>query len=162
MGAKASGRHQAAVIPFRIGAQDRIEVLLIRRKVRTKWSVPKGWIERGQTPREAAMCEAVEEAGALGELSPHPVGQFQHDKAGRKRDVQVFLLRVVQLQLQYAERRIREREWFALADAAVRARPDAVCDLIRRLPTLIRRGPRGQVAFVRTPPASADDPADAD
>ena len=62
--AENSSRHfqQASVVPFRI--RDGVtEVLLITSRKRKDWILPKGIVEPGQTPQEAAAMEALEEAG---------------------------------------------------------------------------------------------------
>lgn len=141
---------QAAVIPFRLAGDGGLEVLLIRRAGKKKWGIPKGIIEADQTAIDAAQTEAIEEAGAAGELSPGPVGSYIYTKRGAEHWVQVFLLRVIQTQEDYAESSFRVRQWFAIDDAAASVRNPDAAELIRLLPQLIRRGPRGQIGFVRT------------
>ena len=58
---------QSAVIPFRV-EDGSPSVLLITSRRRKRWGVPKGLIEEWQTPRDAALEEAYEEAGVRGDL----------------------------------------------------------------------------------------------
>lgn len=148
MGKSREGQHQAAVVPFQIAPLGGIDVLLIRRRTRSRWGIPKGWVEAGQSDADAAMREAVEEAGALGELSPRPLIEFDRDKRGHTRRVVVFLLRVLQLRDDYPEQALRDRAWFSVTEAATQAKTEPIRELIARLPNLIRRGPNGRVAFV--------------
>ena len=55
---------QAAVIPYRI-RKERVEVALVTRSAARGWIVPKGSVDQGEQPREAAIREAEEEAGLL-------------------------------------------------------------------------------------------------
>lgn len=70
--------HSAGVLLHR-GAGDALEVLLVKpggpfwqRKDVGAWQIPKGMIEPGETPKDAARREAGEELGVslLGELEP--------------------------------------------------------------------------------------------
>ncbi len=67
---------QVAVIPVR-RADGELEVCLIRRKDAEKWGIPKGFVERGDSPEEAALNEAIEEAGLKGEVRGTAIGEYQ-------------------------------------------------------------------------------------
>ena len=67
---------QVAVIPVR-RAGGALEVCLIRRKDAEKWGIPKGFVERGDSPEEAALNEAAEEAGLKGEVQGAAIGEYQ-------------------------------------------------------------------------------------
>lgn len=45
-----------------------IEWLLIKPTGKNRWQFPKGWIDAGETSREAAIREVREEGGVEGEL----------------------------------------------------------------------------------------------
>jgi 8-oxo-dGTP pyrophosphatase MutT (NUDIX family) len=49
-------------------------VLLITTRGRGRWTIPKGWPEKGLRDRDLAAKEAVEEAGVEGEVGSKPVG----------------------------------------------------------------------------------------
>lgn len=140
---------QAGAIPFRADAHGRLEVLLIRRLHKKKWGIPKGMVDFGQSVADAAQAEAVEEAGAFGELSHRSVGAFTYTKAGYRFLVHVYLLRVVESRDEFPEHRQRERAWFPLESAVTLVRHPEVGDMIRTLPNHIRKGPAGRIAFVR-------------
>lgn len=139
---------QAGVIPFRASADGTIDVLLIRRIDKKRWNIPKGMIGARKTAVEAAHHEAIEEAGAAGELSPQPIGSYGYAKDETTREVTVFLLRVIQTLDEYPEKGMRVREWFPLERAAGLVKRPAVAAMIRSLPQFIRVGPTGRVAFV--------------
>ncbi len=138
---------QAGAIPFRPSGRAGWEVLLIRRPHKRKWGIPKGLVERGQTPRSAARCETLEEAGATGQLSRRPVGAYRLRKPGRRLLVQVYLMRVTGTVDDYPEREIRERAWFPIERAAARVSRRTLADLIRTLPRYVRFGPGNRIAF---------------
>ena len=51
----------AGVVAFR--SKPSLQVLLIKHSQMGHWDFPKGWIEKGESEREAALREAKEEAG---------------------------------------------------------------------------------------------------
>ena len=108
---------QAGAIPFR-WEQGRLQICLITtRRNRRKWIIPKGAIERGDTPRQTALKEAQEEAGLLGRLIPEPLGQYQYKKLGRWLSVQVYALEVEESQEYWDEVNRRRRRWFEADEA---------------------------------------------
>lgn len=109
---------QAAVIPFR-GAGKTLEICLIRRKGSgRKWGIPKGFIDRGETPKDAALKEAFEEAGLKGRLVGGPVGSYEYEKWGATLTVTVYLMEVKDEEDDWAEVDLRERLWTSLEEAA--------------------------------------------
>jgi 8-oxo-dGTP pyrophosphatase MutT (NUDIX family) len=126
---------QAAAVPFRVGEDGGIEVLLIRRRPNGAWGIPKGVIDPGHTALEAAAIEAVEEAGVEGDLLPPALGSFEYAKFGRTCHVEVFSLRVTLVHDRYDEERLRERKWFALPEAVRRVRRPGVAPLIAQVAT---------------------------
>lgn len=139
---------QAGAIPFRLGRGGRLEILLIRRVNKKKWGIPKGMVERGQSPLEAAEAESIEEAGATGELLPQSIGAFTYTKLGCQFLVHVYLLRVREAYDIYPEHRLRERAWFPVERAVSMIRHPEVRDMIRALPKNMASGLKGSQAFV--------------
>lgn len=45
-----------------------IDVLVIQHSSHKGWSFPKGWVEAGETPQQAAIREVEEESGARAEI----------------------------------------------------------------------------------------------
>jgi 8-oxo-dGTP pyrophosphatase MutT (NUDIX family) len=109
-------RKQAGVIPFR-GAGKKLEICLIRRMGSKKWGIPKGFIERGDSSKDAALKEALEEAGLKGRLVGEAVGSYEYRKWGTSLDVTVYLMEVQEQEDDWDEADIREREWTSLEDA---------------------------------------------
>jgi hypothetical protein len=105
-------------------------------------------IDSGQSLREAAEQEAIEEAGAAGEMSPSAIGSYAYCKRGTSRLVHVFLLRVIQTLDAYTERQIRLRDWFAIEACGPIVRHAGVAELIHSIPRHIHLGPSGRIAFI--------------
>ena len=115
--------HQAAVIPYRI-RKERVEVALITTSTGKGWIVPKGSIDEGERPREAAIREAEEEAGLRGVVARKRVGRYHHTKGNNLRRVDVYLMRVTKELEHWVEDKIRRRRWMRIADAADRLREE--------------------------------------
>src|SRR4029450_4838170 len=97
-----SGRAQAAVIPFR-RRREGIEICLIRRKGDKRWKIPKGFIEPGETCEQAALKEALEEAGLNGRVVGESVGSYKYEKWGLDLKVAVYLMEVLEAEDDWEE-----------------------------------------------------------
>lgn len=109
---------QAAALPVRNG-----RVCLITSSSGKRWIIPKGLIEPDQTPGEAALQEAWEEAGLLGTLRPEPVGTFHYEKWCGACHVTVFLMQVTKAAQDWPESDLRQRSWVSLTTALERLEP---------------------------------------
>jgi len=108
---------QAAVIPYRI-RKERVEVALVTTSRGKGWVVPKGTVDDGERPREAAIREAEEEAGLLGVVPRKPLGQYLRVKGNRPCRVDVYLMRVTSVLDYWLEDKLRRRRWMRIPDAA--------------------------------------------
>jgi 8-oxo-dGTP pyrophosphatase MutT (NUDIX family) len=108
---------QAAVIPYRI-RKARVEVALITRSSGRGWIVPKGSVDHGEQPREAAIREAEEEAGLLGVVARRPIGHYRHLNGNGLCRVDVFPMRVTDALDHWLEDGLRRRRWMGIVDAA--------------------------------------------
>lgn len=123
--------HQAAVIPYRI-RKERIEVALVTTATGKGWIVPKGSVDVGERPRDAAIREAEEEAGLRGIVARKPVGCYHHEKGNDVRRVDVYAMRVTTVLERWLEDGVRRRRWMDISDAADRLRKE-MQPLIQRL-----------------------------
>ena len=98
---------QAGVIPVRDG----LVCLVTSRSRKRRWVIPKGRIERGQTPPDAAVAEAWEEAGLVGTVRSVPIGSFRYTKFDRPHLVTVYVLDVSEVHDDWPEQSERAREW---------------------------------------------------
>ena len=71
---------QASAVPFKYFNGD-IKILLITSRNEKKWIIPKGIIENHQTPRQAALAEAFEEAGVEGVLHDIKMGVYYYSRS---------------------------------------------------------------------------------
>ncbi len=111
-------KQQSAVIPFR-GTGKKLRICLIRKKgSKKKWGIPKGFIDRGETPKKSALKEALEEAGLKGRVVGEPVGSYKYQKWGTTLAVTVYLMAVKGEEDEWAEADLRERHWTSLNQAA--------------------------------------------
>src|SRR5262245_13185825 len=114
---------QAAVIPYRI-RKERVEVALVTTSGGNRWIVPKGWVDAGERPRDAAIREAEEEAGLLGVVASKPLGRYRHVNGGGPCRVDVYAMRVTRVLEHWLEEHVRERRWMRIPDAANRLREE--------------------------------------
>ena len=114
-------RRQAAVIAYRI-RKERVEVALVTRSSGKGWIVPKGSIDEGERPRDAAIREAEEEAGLRGVVARKPVGRYRHRTGGGRYRVDVYLMRVTKVRERWQEDKRRRRRWMEVDEAAARLR----------------------------------------
>lgn len=135
-GAGGKPKRQAAAAVFR-GSGDARELLLITSRDTGRWIVPKGWIEKGEDGPAAAIREAWEEAGLVGELlAGGPVGHYRYVKQRTQRDdavcdVDVYLIKLIREDDSWPEKGQRRRKWFPVATAIGLVGEDGLKDVIR-------------------------------
>ena len=131
-------RQQVAALPYRIGDEGRIEVLLVTSRETGRWIIPKGWPMKNKKPHKAAAQEAVEEAGVKGSIKAKPIGHYMYWKRRTKDfvlcQVSVYLLRVSQQLEFWPEREQRETRWFTPSEAAQQIDEPDLASLVRELP----------------------------
>ncbi|HEX4609078.1 MAG TPA: NUDIX hydrolase [Urbifossiella sp.] len=98
-----------------------------------RWVIPKGQIDPGHTPGEAALVEAWEEAGLVGALDPEPVGSYVYEKLDRVHHVLVYRMTVTAVHDRYPEASFRQRVWLGVDEAIDRVDEPGLRDLLRRL-----------------------------
>jgi 8-oxo-dGTP pyrophosphatase MutT (NUDIX family) len=90
------------------------EVLLVRHTYTRGWHFPGGYINRGETPMEAAAREAREEAGAELLEPPALVGIYSAFGDGKSDHVAVYICHKFRQILDTDRWEIAERKSFAL------------------------------------------------
>lgn len=106
---------QACAVPFRLNGAA-IEFCLITSSA-GRWMFPKGVVEPGETFVEAALKEALEEAGLHGRVIGDPMGCYNIEKKGRPRTVIALLMEVFQSDAVWEEADVRQRRWVTSEEA---------------------------------------------
>lgn len=100
----------------------RLEVCLINPVGRRVWGLPKGGVEPGETPREAALREVAEETGMSGvvedELGSIDYWFYARDRGGRiHKTVHYYLIRATGGTTEAHDHEVREARWMDARDA---------------------------------------------
>ena len=104
------------MIPF--GRKDEgIEVCLITSLNTGHWIFPKGIIDPGYSLEEAALNEALEEAGLHGELVGESLGTYVDFKWGVTLEVTVVMMEVSECDDVWLEASVRQRRWVTPEEA---------------------------------------------
>ncbi|MFM7146880.1 MAG: NUDIX hydrolase [Actinomycetales bacterium] len=98
------------------------------RRGQLAWSLPKGHLEAGETPEQAAIREIIEETGIVGEiLAPLGIIDFWFMTPQKRihKTVHHFLLRAVGGELSDEDIEVEQVEWVPLPEVGDRLRyPD--------------------------------------
>jgi 8-oxo-dGTP pyrophosphatase MutT (NUDIX family) len=101
---------QSGAVPIQF-QNDEPMFLVINNLNRTRWLVPKGIIEDGQTSAGTAAKEAMEEAGITGEILEPALGVYTYSKWDDVCSVDLFILFVKKIYETWEEDNFRERHW---------------------------------------------------
>ena len=128
---------QVAAVPFRLGADGALEVLLVTSRETRRFILPKGWPMKGKSGRKVAAIEAEQEAGVVGTVLREPAGTYSYWKRLARQfvrvDVTVYLLAVDEELSRWRERKSRRRAWLTTTDAAMLIDEPELATLIREL-----------------------------
>ncbi|MEO0986929.1 MAG: NUDIX hydrolase [Cyanobacteria bacterium J06639_14] len=114
--------HQSAVVPY-LWCDDQLHIVLITSTNSGAWGIPKGMIEPDLSSAESAAKEALEEAGAMGQLSNTLLCEYAYEKWGGTCQVQVYPLLVTELLATWDESEYRERTTVSLQTAIAMVKP---------------------------------------
>ena len=127
-------------MPVRV-RRSRLEVALVTNSGGTRWIVPKGFVDEGESPAESARREALEEAGLIGRILHPALGRYEYDKGSERLLVAVFVMRVTEELGSWDEDDRRRRRWFLLEEAARRVEHDELARLVRAAGRRLRAAP---------------------
>ena len=130
---------QAAAIPIRRAGRA-LQICVIRRKDASKWGIPKGLVDPGDTHEETALNEAWEEAGINGRLLGAAIGTYRYRKWGTRLTVAVYVMEVLEQAERWEESAFRQRRWVPFAEAGVLLADHPVAPLLDRAHRLVTVG----------------------
>ncbi len=113
--------HSAGGVIFR-KSEGRLEVALIATKNTTVWTLPKGIIDKDESPQMAAVREIQEETGLTGEIIDE-LGEksywfyLKNENAKCKKTVTYFLLKHVSGDANNFSWEVDDARWFPLEEA---------------------------------------------
>lgn len=124
---------QAGAIAFRIVNGSPLVLLVRARKNPEHWIFPKGHIDEGETPAEAAARELEEEAAIKGELIAF-IGSLEFQSGDEPVHVEYFLFRFL---AEVGRTEERETRWCTYQEAlTLLPHPDAAELLKKALPLI--------------------------
>ncbi len=120
------------------------EVVLIKPAGRDAWALPKGLIEPGEAPQEAALREATEESGLLGQIVTRiDTIKYVYTAAWEDPPVRVFkivtfyLMRFTGGDTRQHDREIDQVVWLPVKEAIGRASYPTERDILKKAESLI-------------------------
>lgn len=130
---KISKRRSAGGVLF-----DKNGNIVLVQEIDGSWSLPKGGIDEGESPLNAAIREIKEETG-IGSLYPiKSLGRYYRPtRKGKKRLVFMYLFQVENQKLQPRDRRNPQAKFFSFDDA-VRKLASHDADFLRNNKNLIK------------------------
>ena len=126
----ASSDQQAGVLAWLPGT-DPVQFIIVTSRRTGRWVFPKGSIDKGMTPPEAAAQEALEEAGVVGTAKPDPIGSYAIAKIRPPLiwtvQVALYTMRIDEVLDDWQEINQRTRKFVTLAQAQeLLAEPDMI------------------------------------
>lgn len=123
---------QSGVVPLRRETMDgEWRICLITSRKGTRWVIPKGVVDPGQTHIESAEREAWEEAGLRGRILEPPLGRYRYEKWKGTCTVTVYAMLVDEAPDDWPEAETRTREWLTLDEALPRIDEPELRTLVR-------------------------------
>ncbi|MFN0028060.1 MAG: NUDIX hydrolase [Acidimicrobiales bacterium] len=126
---------------------DVVEVVVVHRPHRQDWSLPKGHLEAGETPADAALREVLEETGYRARLGPALGTTSYRDHKGRPKMVWYFAMQLGgggdgadEPAAELHDGEVDEVVWLSLADARARVSYDSDREVLDRFAALPDHG----------------------
>lgn len=120
-----------------------VEVALIATRKHSVWTLPKGLIDPGETPEEAAVREIREETGLIGTIIA-PLGEksfwfyLKSNNVRCKKSVSYFLVEQTGGDIAQFGPEVDEARWFGIEDAITTVSYRGDIELIRKSRELLQ------------------------
>lgn len=126
----------AGGVPWRVGNDGEIEVVLCFRPRYGDWTIPKGKVEEGESLEDTAIREIEEETLITGDLGdPLGILTYALDDQTTK-EVHYWLVGIVEAQEFSSNEEVSELFWGTLDEAIDRATYEGDRDILRRAQVL--------------------------
>ena len=102
--------------------EGKIKIALIHRRDRNVWCLPKGKLEKGETPEEAAIREVEEETGLKGDIE-RKIGDIKYWYISKERKLKIskvvsfYLLKHAGGNTNSHDREVDDCKWFDIEEA---------------------------------------------
>jgi len=126
---------EAGAVVVKVDRGIPLYLLVTSKRDRSHWLFPKGHVEAGETTAEAAIREAEEEAGVVGEAID-PVGSSQYQFEGKDIRVEYFVVRYLKEVPTSEKRGIR---WCTYDDATRQFSFSELQDILRLARPLVEK-----------------------
>lgn len=120
---------QTGALIWRMNAEGKIEVLIVRARSGGHWTIPKANQREETTQTEVAEEEAFEEAGIRGTASPTTLGTYWYRRKGKDYTVTVVPVRLNEETDTWPED-FRTREWHSISDASEQIADDDLRQIV--------------------------------
>lgn len=130
--------NQAAALPI-LESEGQIKIVLVS-TIKGNWTLPKGVIDPGDSPQEAAIREAWEEAGIEGEMDSHEFARFQQKKWEGICTIRVYRMSIKLILDKWPEQDTRERKIVSVNDALqiiVKRQKPVIAKLLSEISSLV-------------------------
>ena len=133
-------------MPYRFSERG-LEFCLITSRKSGRWGFPKGGIRRNETANDAAVNEALEEAGLVGRIVGQSIGSFEYSKQQRQLIVSVMLLAVDLTMSEWLESKQRLRRWVTVQEAQQLLDRPTLLSVLHAAITMLKRQAGGSTGI---------------
>ncbi|KAL4191949.1 hypothetical protein AMTRI_Chr06g169830 [Amborella trichopoda] len=160
----------AGCIPYRLidlvddhigSVVDRLEVLMISSPNRHDLVFPKGGWEDDESVEDAALREALEEAGIRGTIYKEPLGEWEFRSKSKEKCCglegfcrgYMYAMKVTEVLESWPEQADRERKWLTIRNAYPLCRYPWMCEALKKFEIVMSRDDELQLEWGASSPS---------